>query len=395
MLSQPGNRLSGPLYFPLLRLRPKSSLRPRRASPPCPQDEYTLEFTFDQPIDSVGTGSRITITQLGEGSWTLSNTLDNLLAGLYLDSYSWSLDKKKLTINFTNWYARLGDRPTPAEHVAILELADVHYAGGTLPLLSHPVYFFNTRKTDAQGRFEVSTTYRHVALSQNTAGQLEGNKKIGIRILPDPPGSLPSGMFLASKVYHLTFDGSITGNYNLSLKSTAKVNPPAGDAGGGLYQWKNGAWQQLKAGFGQGWTDAAINDPDAMVALLMIGTEPQKPKIVSLSHTSPQQAITAASPLIVEVENPYGIDERLTYASVNGKRVFLYDPKTKTYPNWDIVRNGDKTTITYTPAAGQESTTPLSGTIVVYGRFGLLPSQAAIGTPLGLDNRIYLPLILR
>ncbi len=357
--------------------------------------EYTLEFTFDQAIDSIGNTSRITITQIGSGSWTLSNTLDNLTASSHI-TYSWSPDKKKLTINFSNYWAQLEERDTPAEHLALLELSDVHYAGGTLPSLNHALYFFNTRGTDAQGRFESNNIFRHLGFSQATAGQLEGNKKMAVRILAEPPGTLPAGMFLASKVYQFTYSGSITGNYNLSLKPTARVNPPSGDLGGGLYQWKNGAWQQLKAGFGSEWTSAAVSDPDAIVALLMLGKEPQRPRIVSLSHTTPQQAVTANTPLIFEVESPYGIDERLTYVSINGKRVFLYDPRTKTVPNWDIARNGDKTTFTYTPPSTlQESTTPLSGTIVVYGRFGLLPSQAALGAPLGLDHRIYLPLILR
>jgi hypothetical protein len=357
--------------------------------------EYTLEFTFDQLIDSIGTGSRITITQIGSGSWALSDTLDNLVTRSYI-TYSWSPDKKKLTINFSNDIFKLEGRDTPAEHLALLELSDVHYAGGTLPSLSHVLYFFNTRGTDAQGRFEVNNTFRYIGFTQNTAGQLEGNKKMGIRILAEPPGTLPAGMFLASKVYQLTYSGSITGNYSLSLKPTARVNPPSGNLGGGLYQWKNGAWQQLKAGFGSEWTQAAVSDPDAIVSLLMLGKEPQRPRIVSLSHTSPSQAITAASPLIFEVESPYGIDERLTYVSINGGRVFLYDPKTKTYPNWDLVQNGDKTTLTYTPPVTlQESAGPLTGTIVVYGKFGLLPTEAAIGAPLGLDNKLYLPLIIK
>ena len=343
-------------------------------------ESFSVTYTFDQPVVSVGPGSRFGISK-NYSSQGFSGTLSDLVAGNAI-SLAWNPKGDALTITLSQ---NAGIDATEEALFLSLHLEDVAGMSHATPVIDKALTLYLVRAaTGARAGVNLDRFYYSTDVPVSNTMTLQ--------MLDDLPGPPPTGLYQVSPTYHFTTTYDYTGTVSpqVYLGGATHAFLPATTTGVGIYRWGGSKWDMVCEGCTSGfdgrgkgypiyWFGAvnnnAILDKDFTVVLFSRMLDPAPPEIASIGP-----AVTPAlptTPLVIKVNAPLGLDQGLTEVIVNGVQQYSYDPGTDTVPNWTITESNGVTTLTFANHASWPNGKLVTGRVHVYGRYGALSTSAA------------------
>ena len=337
-------------------------------------ESFSVTYTFDQPVVSIGSGSRFGVSKNHSSTQAFSGTLSDLVSGGAL-SLGWNDNKDALTINISGTTAL--DSSAEALFLS-LHLEDVAGNSATTPVLDKGLGLFLVR--EATGTQEVFLDRFYYRTTVPTAHTMSVKR---LEALPGPP---PKGLHQVSSAYQFAITHDYTGTIQseVYLGGATRAFLPRTTTGLGLYRWDGHHWDMVCEGCtssfdGRGYpiewfgTVNGIQDKEFTAVLFSKAIDAKAPKITSMKPAPGK--VLPTSPLVIKVKAPMGIDQRLTEVFINGVQEYTYDPGSDSASNWTIEEAKGVTTLTYASHPAWPKGKVVKGTVKVYGRYGLVPAS--------------------
>ena len=340
-------------------------------------EAFSVTYTFDQPVASIGAGSRFGISKNFSTTQGFSGTLADLASSGAI-SLSWNGTKDALTINISQ---SAGIDNSLEALFLTLHLDEVVGNTYTTAALDKALSLFLVREaTGMQVLYADRFQYVTNAPVPHT---------MSLKVLDALPGPPPKGLYQVSPAHHftITYDYADPVKTWVYLAGATRAILPRTTTGVGIYRWNGHGWDMVcegcensfdgRPGCPYKWfgTIDGIKDKEFTAVLFSKLIDPQAPKITSMK-LAPGKALPT-SPLVIKVKAPMGIDQSLTEVFVDGVQQYSYDPGTDSASNWTIEELNGVTTMTYSGHAAWPKGKVLKGTVKVYGRYGLVPASGA------------------
>jgi len=337
-------------------------------------ESFSVTYTFDQPVVSIGPGSRFGISKNFSATQGFSGTLAELAASGAI-SFTWNANKDALTINISQ---SAGIDNSLEGLFLSLHLAEVVGNTYTTAALDKALSLFLVREATGMqvlyaDRFQYAT-------------DVPVAHRMSLKVLDALPGPPPKGFYQVSPAYHfaITYDYADQVKTWVYLAGATRAFLPKTTTGLGIYRWNGHGWEMVCEGCensfdGRGYpfewfgTIDGIKDKEFTAVLFSKMIEPQAPKITSMKPAPGK--ILPTSPLVIKVKALLGIDQRLTEVFINGVQQYSYDPGSDSAPNWTIEESNGVTTMTLSNHDAWPKGKVLKGTVKVYGRYGLMTAS--------------------